>query len=65
MLKDYSIISLNIDDGNGNKGNISVVTPKRIDYSKTVSTLKYINNKFKNLLSSNNKKEGENEQESK
>lgn len=61
MLKDYSIISLNIDDGNGNKGNISVVTPKRIDYSKTVSTLKYINNKFKNLLSSNNKKEGENE----
>lgn len=60
MLKDYSIISLNIDDGNGNKGNISVVTPKRIDYSKTISTLKYINNKFKNLLSSNNKKEGEN-----
>ena len=60
MLKDYTIISLNIDVGDGNKGNISVITPKRIDYSKTISTLKYINNKFKNLLAKN-KKEGENE----
>lgn len=59
MLKDYTIISLNIDVGDGNKGSISVVTPKRIDYSKTISTLKYINNKFKNLLAK--KKEGENE----
>ena len=61
MLKDYSIISLNIDIGNGNTGKISVVTPKRIDYSKTISTLKYINNKFRNLLASD-KKEGKDEQ---
>lgn len=50
MLKDYSIISLNIETPDQHIGKISVVSPKRLDYSKTVSTLKYINNKFKNLI---------------
>lgn len=50
MLKDYSIISLNIGDDDKNLGKISVISPKRIDYSKTVSTLKYINEKFKKIL---------------
>ena len=55
LLKDYSIISLDVEAGGGKIGKISVVSPKRMDYSKTVSTLRYINSKFKNLIVSNNK----------
>ena len=55
LLKDYSIISLDVEAGDGKIGKISVVSPKRMDYSKTVSTLRYINSKFKNLIVSNNK----------
>lgn len=62
MLKDYSIISLNVETNDRPIGKIAVVSPKRMDYSKTISTLKYINNKFKNLFSNINidniKKEG-------
>ena len=47
MLKDYSIISLNIETDDKYIGKLSVVSPKRIDYSKTISTLKYINGKLK------------------
>lgn len=57
MLKDCSIISLDIEKDNKHIGKISVISPKRIDYSKTISTLKYINTKFKNLLL-NDKDEG-------
>lgn len=59
LLKDYSIISLNIETDDKHVGKISVVSPKRIDYSKTVATLKYINNKFKKILNKGNEKEGE------
>jgi heat-inducible transcriptional repressor len=55
MLKDYSIISLNIETLDGHIGKLSVISPKRIDYSKTVSTLKYINDKFKNIFLNGNK----------
>jgi heat-inducible transcriptional repressor len=51
MLKEYSIISLNLENADGYVGKISVVSPKRLDYSKTVSTLKYINEKVKNIFS--------------
>lgn len=51
MLRDYSIVSLNITNDDGYVGKISVVSPKRLDYSKTVSTLKYINEKVKNIFS--------------
>lgn len=50
ILKDYTIISLNVGTKEKQLGKISVISPKRIDYSKTVSTLKYINNKFKTLF---------------
>lgn len=50
LLKDYTIISLDIKSNDTLLGKLSVVSPKRMDYSKTISTLKYINNKFKNLL---------------
>ena len=58
LLKDYSIISLDIETDNKKLGKISVVGPKRIDYSKTVATLKYIDSKLKNIFNKN-KKEGE------
>ncbi len=59
MLKDYSIISLNIETVDKHVAKISVVSPKRLDYSKTISTLKYINEKFKSLIVSKEKKENE------
>lgn len=54
LLKDYTIISLDIKSKDKLLGKLSVVSPKRMDYSKTISTLKYINSKFKNLLLDNN-----------
>ena len=58
LLRDYSIISLDVETDNKKLGKISVVGPKRIDYSKTVATLKYIDNKLKSIFNKN-KKEGE------
>ena len=58
LLKDYSIISLDIETEDRKLGKISVVGPKRIDYSKTVATLKYIDTKLKNIFNKN-KREGE------
>ena len=58
LLKDYSIISLDIKDDKKSLGKLSVISPKRIDYSKTISTLKYINSKFKNLMLENKNKGG-------
>ena len=58
FLKDYSIISLDLEADHKKVGKIAVVGPKRIDYSKTIATLKYINNKFKNIFNKD-KKEGE------
>ncbi len=57
ILKDYSIISLNVADEDRVIGNISVISPKRLDYSKTISTLKYVNEKFKNIFSKDKNKE--------
>lgn len=54
LLKDYTIISLDIKSKDTLLGKLSVVSPKRMDYSKTISTLKYINSKFKNLLLDSN-----------
>lgn len=58
LLKDYSIISLDIKTKDKLLGKLSVIGPKRMDYSKTISTLKYINSKFKNLLSESKDKGG-------
>ena len=51
MLKDCSVISLNISNNDGVIGNLSVVSPTRMDYAKTVSTLQYINAKIKSIFS--------------
>ena len=57
LLKDYSIISLDLEADDKKIGKISVVGPKRADYSKAVATLKYIDVKLKNIFSKE-KKEG-------
>ena len=51
-------MSLDVETDKKKLGKISVVGPKRIDYSKTVATLKYIDNKLKSIFNKN-KKEGE------
>lgn len=48
LLNDYSIISLDIEKDDKYLGKLSVIGPKRMNYAKTISTLKYIENKFKN-----------------
>lgn len=50
VLKDYTIVSLNIKSKDETVGKIGVIAPKRIDYSKTISTLKYIDKKLKEIL---------------
>ena len=58
LLKDYSIISLDLEADDKKIGKISVVGQKRADYSKAIATLKYIDSKLKNIFNKN-KKEGE------
>ncbi len=50
VLKDYTIVSLNVKNKDETLGKIGVIAPKRLDYSKTVSTLKYIDKKLKDIL---------------
>ena len=50
LLKDYTIISLNIGEDDHPLGKLLVISPKRIDYSKSITTLKYINDRFKRLF---------------
>lgn len=57
LLKDYTIISLNLGTEEMPLGQLSVISPKRIDYSKSISTLKYINDRFKKLFLNNGEKE--------
>ncbi len=52
ILKDYSIISLDMENTNMNT-KLAVLGPKRTDYSKAIATLKYVNNKLKNIFSNN------------
>ena len=41
-MKDCSVVSLKCDFGNGMKGTIGVVGPKRMDYEKVINTLKNV-----------------------
>lgn len=50
LLNDYTVISLDIEKDDKYLGKLSVIGPKRMDYAKTISTLKYINEKFNNTL---------------
>ena len=43
LLNDYTVISLDIEKDNKYLGKLSVIGPKRMNYAKTIYTLKYIN----------------------
>lgn len=53
LLNDYTVISLDIEKDNKYLGKLSVIGPKRMNYAKTISTLKYINEKFNGILKLN------------
>ena len=49
LLKDYTLISLDVTDDTTN-ASLGVITPKRVDYSKTISTIKLVNEKLRKLF---------------
>ncbi|MGN1012466.1 MAG: heat-inducible transcriptional repressor HrcA [Clostridia bacterium] len=65
LLNDYTVISLDIEKDNKYLGKLSVIGPKRMNYAKTISTLKYINEKFNGILKLNkdNSAKGDNSEE--
>lgn len=46
-LKDFSIVTFKHKVGNKDMGTIGIIGPKRMDYSKVISVMKYINKKLK------------------
>ena len=54
-LKDFSIITFKHTMGDKDLGTIGIIGPKRMDYAKVISVMKYISKK---LNEDNNKKEG-------
>ena len=46
-LKDFSVITFKHKVGNKDMGTIGIIGPKRMDYSKVISVMKYINKKLK------------------
>ncbi len=48
-LKDFSVITFRHKIGNKDMGTIGIIGPKRMDYSKVISVMKYINKKLKDL----------------
>lgn len=45
-LKDFSIVTFKHTVGNKELGTIGIIGPKRMDYSKVISVMKYISNKL-------------------
>lgn len=48
-LKDFSIITFKHQVGGKDMGTIGIIGPKRMDYSKVISVMKYINKKLKDI----------------
>ena len=55
-LKDFSIVTFKHRIGNKDLGTIGIIGPKRMDYAKVISVMKYISKKLNN--NDNEKKEG-------
>lgn len=49
LLKDYTLVSLDMTDDTTN-ASLGVIAPKRVDYSKTINTLKLVQEKLKKLF---------------
>ena len=45
-LKDFSVVTFKHRVGNQDMGTIGIIGPKRMDYSKVISVMKYINRKL-------------------
>ena len=54
LLKDYTLVSLDVSDENV-EATLGVIAPKRIDYKKTINTIKMVNEKLKKLFNKDNK----------
>ena len=48
-LKDFSVITFKHKVGDKDMGTIGIIGPKRMDYSKVISVMKYINKKLKDV----------------
>ena len=48
-LKDFSVVTFKHKVGNKDLGTIGIIGPKRMDYSKVISVMKYINKKLKDI----------------
>ena len=59
QLKDFSIVTFKHRIGNKDVGTIGIIGPKRMNYSKVISVMKYINQK----LNGNQAKEENSEEE--
>ena len=59
QLKDFSIVTFTHRIGNKDVGTIGIIGPKRMNYSKVISVMKYINQK----LNGNQAKEENSEEE--
>ena len=49
QLKDFSVITFKHRYQNKDLGTIGIIGPKRMDYSKVISVMKYINKKLKEI----------------
>lgn len=54
ILKDYTLMSLDVTDETTN-ASLGILSPKRVDYSKSINTLKLVNEKLKKIF---NKEQG-------
>lgn len=45
-LKDFSVVTFKHKVGNKDMGTIGIIGPKRMDYSKVISVMKYISKKL-------------------
>lgn len=60
LLNDYTVISLDIEKDNKYLGKLSVIGPKRMNYAKTISTLKYISDRFNGNINIDKDEKGDN-----
>lgn len=49
LLKDYTLVSLDMTDDTTN-ASLGVIAPKRVDYSKTINTLRQVQEKLRKLF---------------
>lgn len=54
-LKDFSIVTFKHSIGEKNMGTIGIIGPKRMNYSKVISVMKYISKKLKDDLNEKDK----------